>query len=269
MESANSSDLEVCAAPVLAARQLREQIWTRAFGAILTSATLTALGSFGRIMLRAGLPDDAIYCSVPSPFDYAGRAVLHVPHLTSNPGDPAAHTNEVVSWLEAHLDLAESSLVLFASRKQMREVYERVMLELRDRILLQDLFAKQELLRIHRERRDTGEGSVIFGLASFAEGIDLPGDYCRHVVIAKLPFAVPDDPVEAALAEWIEARGGNAFMEISVPDAALRLVQASGRLLRTEEDTGRISLLDRRVVTKAYGRKILDSLPPYRRQIDA
>jgi ATP-dependent DNA helicase DinG len=108
---------------------------------------------------------------------------------------------------------------------------------------------------------------VIFGLASFAEGIDLPGSYCMHVVIAKLPFAVPDDPVEAALAEWIESRGGNPFMEISVPDAALRLVQASGRLLRTEEDTGRITLLDRRVITKAYGRKILDSLPPFRREI--
>ena len=78
------------------------------------------------------------------------------------------------------------------------------------------------------ERIDDGEGSVIFGLASFAEGIDLPGGYCMHVVIAKLPFAVPDDPVEAALAEWVEARGGNAFMEISVPDAALRLVQAGG-----------------------------------------
>jgi ATP-dependent DNA helicase DinG len=108
---------------------------------------------------------------------------------------------------------------------------------------------------------------VIFGLASFAEGIDLPGGYCMHVVIAKLPFAVPDDPVEAALAEWVESRGGNPFMEISVPDAALRLVQASGRLLRTEEDTGRITLLDRRVVTRQYGRRILDSLPPFRREV--
>jgi ATP-dependent DNA helicase DinG len=157
--------------------------------------------------------------------------------------------------------------VLFASRKQMREVYDSVALELRDRVLLQDHFGKQELLRLHRERVDAGKGSVIFGLASFAEGIDLPGPYCTHVVIAKLPFAVPDDPVEAALAEWVEARGGNAFMEISVPDAALKLVQASGRLLRTEEDRGRITLLDRRVVTRQYGRRILDSLPPYRREV--
>ncbi len=266
-EQQSSADLEVCAAPVLAANVLRDSIWTRAAGAVLTSATLTALGKFDRIVLRAGLPADCVFATVPSPFDYRGRACLAVPRLAADPGDPVAHTREVADWLDANLDRAEASLVLFASRKQMREVYDRVSLGLRDRILLQDHFAKQELLRLHRERVDADEGSVIFGLASFAEGIDLPGGYCMHVVIAKLPFAVPDDPVEAALAEWVESRGGNPFMEISVPDAALRLVQASGRLLRTEEDTGRITLLDRRVVTRQYGRRILDSLPPFRREV--
>jgi ATP-dependent DNA helicase DinG len=89
------------------------------------------------------------------------------------------------------------------------------------------------------------------------------------VVIAKIPFAVPDSPLEAALAEWVEAEGRNAFMEISVPDAALRLVQASGRLLRTEQDSGRVTLLDKRVVSRRYGRAILDSLPPFRRELAA
>jgi ATP-dependent DNA helicase DinG len=257
----------VSVAPVLASTLLFERVWSRVAGAVLTSATLTALGSFERILLRAGLPDDCLFATVPSPFDYRARACLAVPKLAADPGDPAAHTREVARWLEVELDQSQASLVLFASRKQMREVYDRVSLSLRDCVLLQDHFGKQELLRLHRQRVDAGEGSVIFGLASFAEGIDLPGSYCMHVVIAKLPFAVPDDPVEAALAEWIESRGGNPFMEISVPDAALRLVQASGRLLRTEEDTGRITLLDRRVITKAYGRKILDSLPPFRREI--
>ena len=93
--------------------------------------------------------------------------------------------------------------------------------------------------------------------------IDLPGAYCDHVVIAKLPFAVPDNPREAAHAELLEQLGRNPFMEISVPDAALRLVQAGGRLLRTEDDQGQITLLDRRVLTKKYGRAILDSLPGY------
>jgi ATP-dependent DNA helicase DinG len=106
------------------------------------------------------------------------------------------------------------------------------------------------------------------GLASFAEGVDLPDDYCRHVVIAKLPFAVPDDPVDQAMAEWAEAQGRNAFFDIAVPDAALRLVQACGRLIRHERDYGRITLLDRRVITRRYGQRLLDSLPPFRRELD-
>ncbi len=149
----------------------------------------------------------------------------------------------------------------------MLEVYQGVRGALGELILMQGDYSKQEILRRHREAIDAGRGSIIFGLASFAEGVDLPGDYCRHVVIAKIPFAVPDSPLEAALAEWVEAQGRNAFMEISVPDAALRLLQASGRLLRTETDEGRVTLLDNRVLTRRYGRAILDSLPPFRREL--
>ena len=145
----------------------------------------------------------------------------------------------------------------------MLDVYEELPESWRERILLQGDSSKQEMLVQHRKRIDAGEGSVLFGLASFAEGVDLPGDYCRHVVIAKLPFAVPDDPIEASLSEWVEARGGNPFMEITVPDASLKLVQACGRLLRTETDTGKITLLDRRIITKRYGKAILNSLPPF------
>ena len=260
-------DIEVNAAPVLAAGVLKRDIWQRCAGAVLTSATLTALGSFERLMLRAGVPQDASFGCVQSPFDFNARATLHIPNLV-DPRDHDIHTRAVLQWMRAGINPEEATLVLFASRRQMRDCYDGAGLDLRDAILLQDHFSKQELLRLHRERIDRGDGSVIFGLASFAEGIDLPGDYCRHVVITKIPFAVPDDPVEAALAEWVESRGGNAFMEISVPDAAVKLVQACGRLLRSESDSGRVSLLDRRIVTKAYGRRILDSLPPFRREIE-
>ncbi len=149
----------------------------------------------------------------------------------------------------------------------MQDVYQSLDSGVRAEVMMQGDYAKHEILRRHREMIDAKQRSIIFGLASFAEGVDLPGDYCSHVVIAKIPFAVPDDPVEAALAEWVESRGGNAFMEISVPDAALKLVQAAGRLLRTESDQGIISILDKRLVTRRYGRSILDSLPPFRRQI--
>jgi len=132
--------------------------------------------------------------------------------------------------------------------------------------LAQDDYSKQELLRLHKEAVDKGQASIIFGLASLAEGIDLPGDYCTHVVIAKIPFPVPNDPVDATLGDWVKAQGRNPFQEIAVPEAALRLIQASGRLLRRESDRGTITILDQRLLTRSYGRAILDSLPPYPRQ---
>jgi ATP-dependent DNA helicase DinG len=252
---------------ILAADILREQLWDRASGAVLTSATMTALGVFDRFRTRSGVPADASFKVVVSPFDYR-QAVLQIPAMQSEASNAAAHTEELINLLPELLDAGEGSLVLFSSRRQMNDVYDGLPRDWQGRTLRQDDYSKQEILRRHRESIDAGGGAVIFGLASFAEGVDLPGRYCEHVVIAKLPFAVPDDPVDAALAEWLEAQGRNAFMEISVPDAALRLVQASGRLLRTESDTGRVTLLDRRVVTRRYGRSILDSLPPFRRRID-
>jgi ATP-dependent DNA helicase DinG len=119
---------------------------------------------------------------------------------------------------------------------------------------------------LHRAAIDAGKRSVVFGLASLAEGIDLPGDYCTHVVIAKIPFPVPNDPIDATLGDWVRQQGGNPFNEISVPQACLRLIQASGRLLRQETDSGTISILDERLHTRSYGRAILDSLPPYERR---
>ncbi len=157
--------------------------------------------------------------------------------------------------------------MLFSSRRQMQDVLEGLDKSWRELILCQDDYQKAQLISFHKQRIDRGEPSIIFGLASFAEGVDLPGKYCEHVLIAKLPFAVPNDPIEATLAQWIEQQGGNAFMKLSVPEAAFKLVQAAGRLLRNESDTGHITLFDERIVSKFYGASILASLPPYRREI--
>jgi len=260
--SAAQFGFELRCSPVLAADILQDCLWSQAAGVIVTSATITALNSFDRFKLHSGAPEEANYKVVTSPFNYA-NATFSVPAMDCDPSDAPAHTSALIEMLPSILDHDEGSLVLFSSRRQMLEVYQGVTGEFGGRILMQGDYSKQEILRRHKEAIDDDQGSVIFGLASFAEGVDLPGDYCRHVVIAKIPFAVPDSPLEAALAEWVEAQGRNAFMEISVPDAALRLVQASGRLLRTEQDTGRITLMDRRILTKRYGRAILDSLPPF------
>ena len=115
------------------------------------------------------------------------------------------------------------------------------------------------------ERIANNKPSVIFGLDSFAEGLDLPLEACVHVILAKLPFAMPDDPVAKTLSRWIEARGGNPFMELTVPQASIKLVQAVGRLIRTEEDYGRITIMDNRLTTQRYGKRLLDALPPFKR----
>ena len=266
LNSGGQSGFDLRCSPVLAADILQDCLWSRAAGVVVTSATITALNSFERFILHSGAPREASYKAVASPFNYA-NATFAVPAMDCDPGDAQRHTQALIVQLPRILDRQEGSLVLFSSRRQMLEVYQGVSGEFGEALLMQGDYSKQEILRRHREAIDKGRGSIILGLASFAEGVDLPGDYCRHVVIAKIPFAVPDSPLEAALAEWVEAQGRNAFMEISVPDAALRLVQASGRLLRTEQDTGRVTLMDRRVITRRYGQAILDSLPPFKREL--
>jgi ATP-dependent DNA helicase DinG len=264
-ETANGFDIEVCASPVLPTDILQNHLWQRCFSAVITSATLTALNSFDRLRQRAGLPIDSVCTVVPSPFHYEQAAQLVVPKEAIEGNQVELHTQSLVQFLHEGVSLQEATLVLFSSRRQMLDVYQTIASEIRMAVLLQDDYSKQQLLQIHKERVDQQQPSIIFGLASFAEGVDLPGDYLRHVVIAKIPFASPDNPVEQTLSEWIEAQGGNAFMQISVADASLRLVQASGRLLRTESDTGRITILDRRLVTKRYGKALLNSLPPFQR----
>lgn len=255
-------DIEVCSSPILASKTLEFSLWEKCCGAVVTSATLTALGNFQRFQMRAGTPIDANYKVVPSPFNFAG-ATLEIPSFAVDASNADAHTLSLINHLPDLIDYTEGTLVLFSSRRQMLDVYDQMPADLREIILIQGDSSKQEMLVQHKQKVDAGEGSVLFGLASFAEGVDLPGDYCSHVVIAKLPFAVPDDPIEAALSEWVQSRGGNPFMDITVPDASLKLIQACGRLLRTETDTGRISLLDRRIITKRYGKAILNSLPPF------
>ena len=258
--------IECQASPILPGELLHDALWQRAAGAVITSATLSALGTFERFRERSGVPASARWKQVASPFD-PGRATFCVPAMTAEPGSQDAHTLELIEKLPALIANDQGVLILFTSRRQMEAVLEQIEPVLPHHVLVQDRMSKNRLLNEHRAHIDKGEPSAIFGLASFFEGIDLPGEYCRHVVIAKLPFAVPDDPIAAAHAELLEAQGRDPFMEISVPDAAQKLVQASGRLLRTEEDEGRVTLMDTRLISRRYGRSILDSLPAYKREL--
>ncbi len=263
VDTGNYLDFEVCSSPILSATHLQESLWERCFGAVITSATLTALNRFDRFIMRSGVPETEHFSVVASPFDVS-QAGLLIPHNSREGNQVDEHTDSVVEQLPALLEQQLGSLVLFASRKQMMQVYEALPSSWHDSILVQGDKSKQSMINEHKKAIDEGRRSVLFGLASFAEGVDLPGAYCEHVIIAKLPFSVPTDPIEATLAEWFESNGRNAFMEMTIPDASVKLVQACGRLLRTESDGGQITILDKRMHTKRYGKMLLQSLPAYR-----
>lgn len=260
----NHSDVWLYGSPLSAGGVLREALWNKSYGAVLTSATLTALGRFDRLAHKTGLPTDSVYHTVPSPFHFADVATLRVPSMRSDPGNSEAHTEELIASLETWLDNHRAVLVLFSSRKQMNDVFYGLDRDLRAEIMTQDDMSKQELVASHKRKIDRGERSILFGLASLAEGIDLPGDYLSHVIIAKIPFSVPNDPLEQSMSEWLESQGRNPFMEIAVPDASLKLIQACGRLIRTEQDRGVITILDRRLLTRRYGGLLVQALPPYK-----
>lgn len=265
IETPDGLDFECRSSPVSAADTLREHLWSSCHGAVVTSATLTALGRFDRVVADLGLPEGTTCEQFASPFNHQQAAELYIPRMEADPSDPDQHTQAVGDFLEEVLPTATATLVLFSSWRQMLTVLDRLPDSINNSILAQGQLGKQEILTRHKEKIDSNEASVIFGLASFAEGVDLPGNYLTEVIITKLPFSVPDDPVDATMAEWIETGGGNAFSEWSVPMASMRLTQATGRLLRTENDSGRIVLLDRRLVSRRYGRQLLNALPPYRR----
>jgi len=258
----DESSIECFASPIYARDILSEHVWNRVAGAVMTSATLTALGSFEHLMQQTGLPQDTGLARVESPFD-ASRGRFMVPDMRSNPSNPSEHTDELIERLPALLEDRLGTLVLFSSRRQLQEVHEALESRFGDSLLIQGVMSKAEIISEHRRRIDAKLSSTIFGLASFAEGVDLPGHYCEHVIIAKLPFAAPDNPIDAAHAELLEADGRNPFMELTVPSASLRLLQACGRLLRTETDEGIITLLDTRIASKRYGRAILEALPRF------
>ncbi len=264
LDTAGVLEYELCTSPLLAAKTLSYHLWQKCCGAVLTSATLTSLGGFSRLGMQAGIPKTTKTAIVQSPFDYPNKARFVVPALRVEPHVTDVHSEDIAEQLpqlvEGHLGV----LVLFSSKRQLKDVYELLSDKLQAITLCQPKMNKQKLLGEHLVCIKKRQQSILFGLASLAEGVDLPGENCTHVIIAKLPFSVPDDPVDSALAEWLETQGRNSFMEISLPDASRRLIQACGRLIRTESDQGQITLMDKRILTKRYGKQILNALPPFK-----
>ena len=248
------------ATPIEVGQILRECLWSKLETSVLTSATLAVGGGFDYIRQRLGL-DHARELIVASHFDYESQAILYVPPNLPDPRTPefAAEAADLVRRL---LEITRGrAFVLFTSYKQMNEIYERLLGQLEFPMLKQGDAPKSALLGEFR----LTPNAVLFGTSSFWQGVDVQGEQLSCVIIDRLPFAVPSDPVVAARVKAIDAGGGNAFFEYQVPSAVITLKQGFGRLIRSLHDRGLLALLDNRILKKQYGRVFVESLPPYRR----
>jgi ATP-dependent DNA helicase DinG len=264
-----SFDFKLHASPISAAQNLAQTLWTKSSAAILTSATLRTMGDFQYFLRQTGLnwfPKTRTF-EAESPFNYEEQGIFSVPDMLECPSANAeGHTQELSEAIPRELtDLKHGALVLFTSKKQMKQVYENLPDDFLKDVLMQGDQTRSKLIANHEKRIENNQRSILFGMQSFGEGMDLPGKLCEVVVITKLPFAPPDSPVEEAKAEWLEKNQGNPFYEISVPAVALKLQQWVGRGIRTETDKAKIVVLDKRLKTKPYGKKLIAGLPPFKR----
>ena len=265
--------LSAHACPLQPGSLLRNHLWSQVRAAVVTSASLVTCGNFDHFLAESGLAfDDAVAArEVQSPFDHARQGRLVVVQTEADPKNVEAYTREMLAALMVDLrEVKRGALVLFTSRVQMRQaqaLLERgAHAELRDVVMVQGDASRTLLLRRHAERVQAGGASILFGLQSFGEGLDLPGELCEWVFITKLPFASPSDPVGQARADWLKGQGRDPFSELVVPATGARLLQWTGRALRSETDEAVVVCYDARLLRQSYGRRMLKGLPPYRLQ---
>ncbi len=257
--------LALHATPLSVGKIFGEQVMQDNRSWVLTSATLSLGGDFSHLLSRLGLEEAQTLC-VDSPFDYPNQGLIYLP-----PGLPEPNTREhTQAVVDAALPVLEASggraFMLFTSLRAMDNARAMLADAFKSRgldfpVLAQGDEPKQVLL----ERFQQSGRAVLLGSQSFWEGVDMPGEALSVVVIDKLPFAPPDDPVVAARIARISEAGGNSFMDYQLPEAVISLKQGAGRLIRTETDRGVLMLCDPRLMSKSYGRKVLDALPPMKR----
>ncbi len=251
------------ATPIDVGPILRECLWAKLDCAVLTSATLAVGGGFDYIRQRLGF-EHARELVLPSHFDYQSQAVLYVPPDLPDPRTPQ-FTVKAAEQIRKLLEITRGrAFVLFTSYAQMNDIYHRLLGEIEFPMLRQGDAPKSALLEDFR----LTPNAVLFATSSFWQGVDVQGEQLSCVIIDRLPFAVPTDPVVAARVKAIDADGGNAFFQYQVPSAVITLKQGFGRLIRSLHDRGLLVLLDNRILKKQYGRTFVDSLPNYKKTTD-
>jgi ATP-dependent DNA helicase DinG len=251
------------ATPIDVGPILRECLWSKLECAVLTSATLAVAGGFEYIRQRLGM-EHARESVLPSHFDYQSQALLYVPPDLPDPRTPQ-FTIQAAERIRHLLEVTRGrAFVLFTSYAQMNLIYQQLLGALDYPMLKQGDAPKSTLLEEFRRTPN----AVLFATSSFWQGVDVQGEQLSCVIIDRLPFAVPSDPVVAARVKAIDAGGGNAFFQYQVPSAVITLKQGFGRLIRSLHDRGLLCLLDNRILKKQYGRVFVESLPNYKRTTD-
>lgn len=247
------------ASPIQVAPMVQRMLLEKKRAVVMTSATLAVEGSFEYLSSRLGVATDRGRILV-SPFDYRRQAILYVPRDLPPPRDPhfleraAAEIRELLRWSRGR------AFLLFTSFANLYRVRRALGNDFPYPLLVQGEASRGELLDSFRETR----GAVLLATSSFWEGVDVMGEQLSLVVIDKLPFAVPGDPLISARIDWVTSKGGNGFRDYQVPMAVLSLKQGLGRLIRSRSDRGVVAVLDSRLTTMSYGKRFLLSLPPYR-----
>ena len=252
-------NLILSATPIDVSGELQDSLFASVSGCVFTSATLTTGGDFKYFFRRLGLPEETPSLSFPSPFNYGEQTLLYVPDNTFPEPVAPGYQQALHEQMEALIKASGGrALVLFTSFKAMDAAWAALEEELEFPLLCQGTAPRHELLRRFSEETR----AVLFAVASFWEGVDIPGESLSLVIIDKLPFEVPSDPVIMARLDRIKAGGGNPFFEFQVPRAILSLRQGVGRLMRSSSDHGVMAILDVRLFSKGYGRRFRNSLPP-------
>lgn len=251
--------LSLSTTPINVAENLRKTLYPHVQFCIMTSATLTTSGDFSYIRERLGVPEESCTLHYKSPFDYTNRTCLYIPDNSFPMPQDVDYQESLCEQIHQLLTISGGrALILCTSFRGLESITEYLEKYLEYPLLVQGRNSRQSLLADFREI----EESVLIGVASFWEGVDISGDALRCVIIDKLPFEAPNDPVLQARLGDIRDNGGNPFYDFQVPRAILTLRQGIGRLMRSVSDSGILAIMDRRLYGKSYGKKFLRSLPP-------
>lgn len=248
--------LFVEASPIEVAGELARRLWGGLSAAVLTSATLAVGGRFEHLRRRLGLGGEVAELTVDSPFDHRSQSALYLPRHLPEPNDPSFVEHLALEVEKLVAITGGRAFVLCTSVRNMVQAWELLEPRLPYRVLLQGQLPKAQLVERFQE-----QPSVLFATASFWEGVDVPGEALSLVIIDKIPFASPGDPVVGARIDALRSRNIDPFSAYQIPQAAIGLRQGFGRLLRSKDDRGIVAILDRRIVTRGYGRQFLRALP--------